>query len=273
LVQFLPVNGKKQPVTTNLHLGCMMDYPAPLFAICLSILWLSAKVGARLRKRARLEEDDRADLDVILTAALTLLGLIIGFTFSMAITRYDLRKRCEADEANIIGTEFARAGLLPEADARRVRGLLNSYLQQRVSFYNTRGSRELQKINASTSQLQRALWLSVQDRAFAQPTPIMALVVSGMNEVLNSQSYTQAAWWNRIPAAAWVLMIAIAICCNYLLGYTERRLEFGGFRLLVLPLIVSISFFLIAEIDSPGGGVIRVHPQNLESLFGLVQAK
>jgi hypothetical protein len=92
---------------------------------------------------------------------------------------------------------------------------------------------------------------------------VIALAVSGMNDVLNSQGYTQAAWWNRIPLAAWGLMAAIAICCNFLVGYGARHAETEGTLLLVLPLVVSIAFFLIADIDSPRGGVIRVQPQNL----------
>ena len=87
-----------------------------------------------------------------------------------------------------------------------------------------------------------------------------------MNDVLNSQGYTQAAWWNRIPIAAWGLMAAIAICCNLLIGFSVRDAKAEGLLLLILPLVVSISFFLIADIDSPRGGVIRVNPQNLISL-------
>jgi len=84
--------------------------------------------------------------------------------------------------------------------------------------------------------------------------------------VLNSQGYTQAAWWNRIPIAAWALLAVIAICCNLMVGYGTRRPDAGATLLLVLPLLVSISFFLIADIDSPRGGVIHVRPQNLVSL-------
>jgi len=93
-----------------------------------------------------------------------------------------------------------------------------------------------------------------------------------MNDVLNSQGYTQAAWWNRIPIAAWVLMAAMAICCNMLAGYGARNVKAEGILLLVLPLVVSIAFFLIADIDSPRRGVIRVHPQNLESLVESLRA-
>jgi hypothetical protein len=98
----------------------------------------------------------------------------------------------------------------------------------------------------------------------AQSTPLLALAVSGMNDVLNSQGYTQAAWRNRIPIAAWGLMMAIAIGCNLLIGYGARRRDWRIF--LILPVMVSITFFLICDIDSPSGGGIRVSPENLLSL-------
>ena len=258
---------KKDHLIANEHHACMMDTPALLFVICLVTLSLSAQTGAYVcNRRAKLNDGDRADLGVILTATLTLLGLIIGFTFSMAITRYDQRKDYEASEANAIGTEFVRAGLLPTAGAARVRERLRTYLNERVLFYTTRDVSQLQHIDTSTTQLQMDLWSAVQDQAAAQQTPIAALVASGMNDVLNSQAYTQAAWWNRIPIAAWVLMEVIAMCSAYLLGYTSHRHEGKAKRFFVLPLIVSISFFLIADIDSPRGGTILVHPRNLESL-------
>ncbi len=85
-----------------------------------------------------------------------------------------------------------------------------------------------------------------------------------MNDVLNSQGYTQAAWWNRIPMGAWALMSGIALLSNVLVGYGARKVRVRLF--MMLPLVVAVSFFLIADIDSPRRGVIRVHPQNLESL-------
>jgi hypothetical protein len=211
------------------------------------------------RKRARRLQRRSA-------AALTLLGLIIGFSFSMAINRYDQRKNYEEAEANAIGTEYLRADLLPAADAAKVRTLLRSYLDQRVLFYTTRDAQKLRLINADTAKLQADLWSALQAPAAAHPTPVVALAVAGMNDVLNSQGYTQAAWWNRIPIAAWGLMAAIAICCNLMIGYGAHKVEAESILLLVLPLVVSISFLFIADIDSPRGGVIRVSPHNLVSL-------
>jgi hypothetical protein len=244
----------------------VLRYPFLVLVLSFVAQWLSTRVGASLHKRRPLKEDEREDFGVVQAATLTLLGLIIGFSFSMAIGRYDLRKSYEEAEANAIGTEYVRAALVPAADAAGVRTLLRKYLDLRISFYRTRDQRDLQRINGDTAQLQTEMWSAVQDPAAAQPSPVIALAVAGMNDVLNSQGYTQAAWWNRIPIAAWGLMGVIAICCNLLFGYGARHAEAKSFLFLVLPLVVSISFLLIADIDSPRGGIIRVSPQNLSSL-------
>ena len=246
-----------------------VDFSHPLFVgfVSFCLLSLVAWIGFTfLSKRRSLEEAAREDISVILGATLTLLALIIGFSFSMAVGRYDLRKNLEEAEANAIGTQFVRAGLLPPADADKVRSLLKRYLDERIRFYLTHNAQQLAKINAQTAMLQNELWGAVQAAATAQPTPVVALAVAGMNDVLNSQSYTQAAWWNRIPHAAWWMMVLIAACCNLLLGYGSRNTEGGRVSRVVMPLIVSVAFMLIADIDSPRGGLIHVYPQNLQSL-------
>lgn len=252
----------------------LIQFPLFLVVVTFFVLLLSAWIGAFARKKRQpLKEEEYHDLDLVVAAVLTLLALIIGFSFSMAVNRYDQRKNYEEAEANAIGTEYVRADLLPAADGARVRALLREYLDQRILLYETGGERELQQINAQTAQLQVELWSAVKAPAVTQQTPVLALVVSGMNDVLNSQGYTQAAWWNRIPAGAWILMVLVAICCNVLIGYGARHVHGGSIRLIILPLVICIAFFLIADIDSPRRGMIRVHPQNLISLTQFVQGQ
>jgi hypothetical protein len=239
----------------------MLNYPILFSLLLLFVLWLLARLGTFLHTRRPLKDEEREDFSVVQTATLTLLGLIIGFSFSMAVGRYDQRKNYEEAEANAIGTEYFRAGLLPPADTAVVRTMLRKYLDLRISFYRTRDPRQ---INQRTAGVQAEMWAAVQAPALSHPTPVIMLVVSGMNDVLNAQGYTQAAWWNRIPVAAWSLMILIAGCSNLLVGYGLRCAR--AFLLFVLPLVVSVSFLLIADIDSPRGGLIKVAPQNLESL-------
>ncbi len=252
----------------------LLDKPAHLFVLVFIALCLSVVVGALLRRRRRdLHRDTHEYYTIILGGALTLLALIIGFSFSMAANRYDQRKNYEEAEANAIGTEYLRADLLPAADAERVRALLAKYVDERILFYTDRDKQERGRVNAYTAQLQNELWSAVKNAAALQPTPVNALVVAGMNDVLNSQSYTQAAWWYRIPGAAWALMISIAVCCNLMVGYTIRDIKAGLWLIPILPLIVSVAIYLIADIDSPRGGEIRIAPKNLISLSETIPAQ
>jgi len=243
----------------------VLDHPYLLFVVTVVVQWSAAYAGDAVRRHGTAPgEDKRADFDLVRAATLTLLGLIIGFTFQMAISRYDQRKTYEREEANAIGTEYLRADLLPAEDADKVRALLSKYLQQRLLFYTVDDAASLARVDSETTNLENALWQTASRAANANPTPPIALAVSGLNDVLNARGYTQAAWWNRIPLAAWGLMGLIAIAANLILGYGDRQTD--SLLLLVLPVVISIAIFLIADIDSPRGGVIRVVPQNLIAL-------
>jgi hypothetical protein len=245
-------------------LTTLLDHPLAFFLLSLIILWTSVQIGAFVRRKRPLPGDEKDDFTLVINASLTLLALIIGFTFSMAVSRYDQRKDYEEEEANAIGTEYVRLDFLSASDAAKIRDLLTRYLDQRLLFYTTHDSLQLEQVDRETSRLQSEMWSAVRTAAADNPTPPVTLAVWGMNDVLNRQGYTQAAWWKRIPVAAWSLMVSIAICCSLLVGYGARRRE--GFLFTILPFLVSVAFFLIAEIDSPRTGLIRIVPQNLVSL-------
>jgi hypothetical protein len=247
-------------------------YPTIVFVATCLALWLAARFGVRLGRRYPLDEATRQDFALVQGAALTLLGLITAFSFSMASGRYDQRKNLEEAEANAIGTEYVRAALLPAADAAKVRSLLKGYLDHRIQYFTAPSDASTGEINARTAKLQDELWAAVLGPAAATPTPIVALAVAGMNDVLNAQGYTQAAWWYRIPASAWALMLVTALCCNVLVGYGSRSAGRVNRVLLVFPVFTAIAFGFIADIDAPRHGIIRVVPQNLMSLASSLPA-
>jgi hypothetical protein len=245
----------------------ILSSPFAVFLLSAVVLWASAWFGATvLKKRRSLEEDERQYFGVIHGATLTLLALIIGFNVAMAIGHYDQRTNNEEREASAIGTEYLRLGVLADNDTNSARRLLEEYLNDRLRFYDTVDPNALERVDADTTQLQVRLWNAVRSPALATPTPVMALVVSGMNDVLNAQRYTQAAYWDRIPPGAWSLMAAIAIFANVMIGYSSRRETQENGIFIILPVVLAISFMLIADIDSPRGGLIHVRPSNLESL-------
>ncbi|MFP3557964.1 hypothetical protein SB861_45920 [Paraburkholderia sp. SIMBA_049] len=245
----------------------LMNHPLFLFIVSFVAMSIGAFAGAMLAHRHRkLADDIRDDFNVVQAATLTLLALMIGFTFSMAVSRYDQRKNYEEEEANAIGTEYLRAGLLPDSDAQRVQTLLRRYLDQRIRYYLAHDDDSIARINAATNQLENDLWIAVRNVAVEKQTPVIALTVSGMNDVINMQGYTQASWWNHIPLAAWSLMLGIGLFCNLLIGYGTRGQIRRNGVLLILPIVIALSFALIADIDSPRGGMIRLAPINLIAL-------
>jgi hypothetical protein len=252
-------------------MAALVDRPELLFVISFVGFLLAALLGVVAQRIWRpVKAGDQNELAIVQSTALTLLGLIVGFTFSMAVNRYDQRKNLEEAEANAIGAEYVRANLMPESAAAAARESLKRYLDQRILFYLTADPSRLAQIHIDTDRLSADLWAVARADASAQPTPVGALVVSGMNDVLSSADSATAAWLDRIPTAAWWLMLLIGVGSNVTLGFGAKR--FNTFLLAVLPLTVAVSLFLIADIDSPRGGVVDVEPINLsrfaESLKG-----
>src|SRR5215831_3958092 len=211
-------------------MATLANGPLILFAVSFVALWLAAWLGAAAFRRLRSEIDsERDDYAVVQGAVLTLLALIVGFTFSMAVTRYDQRKNLEEEEANAIGTEYLRVRLLPADAVANAQALLVAYLEQRIRWYVTPDDAELARIDQRTAELQSDLWSAVEPTARAQPTPVTLAVVTGMNDVLNSQGYTTAAWLNRIPAGARDLLAAISVCAMMVVGAgaRESKVRFG----------------------------------------------
>jgi len=250
----------------------IMNFPVILGLCALIFLWASARLGVFVRGRMHTVEPSELDeFGTVLGATLTLLGLLIGFTFSMAISRYDQRKNYEEEEANAIGTEYVRADLLPEPARTKVQAQLVQYLDLRIQRYDAHAIEDVSALAARTAQSQNIMWNEMKSAAIVNPNPVMATVVVGMNDVLNRQGYTQAARLNRIPATAWALMFVIALLSNFLIGFSSKKP--GRVRLLIVPLAVAISFLLVADIDSPQGGLIRVQPQNLQILADSLRPK
>jgi hypothetical protein len=251
----------------------LADHPVLFGAVTFIVLWLATWIGATVLPRlAPLDKSSRDEFGIVQAATLTLLGLIIGFTFSMATSRYDQRKNYEEDEANAIGTAYVRVELLPAPAAAKLRPLLRSYLEQRILFYTLTDAERLHAVDSETARLQGDLWAATRDGARSDPSPVTALAVASINDVLNSQGYTQAAWWNRIPVQAWILMAAIAICSSALLGYGAGHARAEAFMMPVLPLVVAIAFLLIADIESPRSGTISITARNLQALAQSLRA-
>ncbi|CAB3809614.1 hypothetical protein [Paraburkholderia fynbosensis] len=245
-------------------MAAFVDHPAVMLVVLFLVFLGAIAFGTFvLRRLIVLPGEERDDFSVVLTSTLTLLALLIGFSLSMAVNRYDQRKNLEEAEANAIGTEYARADLASPEVRPPMKAALVRYAHLRIEDYLTRDPGELARIGRDTTTVQSELWKLATAVAEGKPTPVGALVVAGMNDVLNSQDYSEAARINRVPLGSWILMIAIAIFGCVIQGYGAKGKLSVGLLIIILPVTVSLSLALIADIDSPRGGIIHVQPQNL----------
>ena len=250
----------------------LVDHPAAFFVVTLALLIASTQLGVLARNRLHdLTLADRSEFDLVRNAMFTLLGLMIGFAISMAVSRYDLRKSYEEAEANAIGTEYLRLDLMPPEISAAARALLRTYVNERLAFYQDRDPKQLENSDIETVDTMNALWAAIAPEAKARPTPITALVASGMNDVLNAQGYTLAAWRNRLPIEVWMLLMLVAAGCNFLIGFGAERLSVITHA--ILPVTASLAFLLIADIEGPRNGLVRVQPVNLADTAAAMREK
>ena len=240
----------------------LIDHPAVLFVATLALFVGCTRAGALARLHGhRLTPAERAEFDLVRNAMFTLLGLIIGFAISMAVSRYDLRKSLEEAEANAIGTEYLRLDFMAPQTAAKARALLRTYTDQRIAFYALLDTDGAAGNAAETATTMAALWAAVAPEVDARPTQVAALVASGMNDVINADGYTVAAWRNRLPVEVWLLLILVGAGCNFLIGFGAEKLSSTTHA--ILPITASLAILLIADVEGPSNGFVRVHPENL----------
>jgi len=243
------------------------EFPLLVLVGSFALQVLTTVAGDAARKRSSNVRDAQTDAALLLSSTLMLLYLIVGFCFSMAINRYDLRKNAENNEALAIAAEYSRADLLKPEHKAKVQALLRDYLEMRIASYLTSSDDSA----ADSRELQQKVWPVVRAAITEMPPPLPELMITGMNDVMNAQGASRGAFSDRIPAPVWALMIAIAAGCCWVIGLRARRTDWFAF--MIVPISASVSFFLIADLDSPHGGAIRVAPQNLTSLSQTLSAR
>ncbi|MDB6122664.1 MAG: hypothetical protein JWQ71_1657 [Pedosphaera sp.] len=249
-----------------------------LWGICMAtvaVLLLSAAAGFWLgRYQGRHSEImQKVPMAEIVGAMFGLLAFMLGFTFSLAATRFDARRALVVDEANAIGTTYLRAGLLPEPYRAEIRKLLREYVKQRLMFAQ---SGEIAQGIAQAEEMQGRLWAEAVTAGEKNPGSIVTgLFISSLNEVIDLHAKRIAfGLRNHIPTSIWAALYFLAICTMGMMGC---HMGLAGARrlLAIIPLVLTFSvvMFLIADLDRPQKGLLRVSQQALTDLLDKLNAE
>lgn len=241
----------------------------PLWSVGLILILLyavAAEIGFRAYGIARRNHDrsDAADEVQVLSTALILLALLLGFTFSMALARYDDRRMEVVQEANDIGTAWLRASLVDNDAARQLQAQLKDYARSRIAR-TTMGNNEDAYVDLKIegADMRTRIWaLAAAATAPEHSTAQSASLIAAVNAVLDSATRRETAIEARIPSQVLGLLLVYSVVSAALLGYV-----FGAYgaphRLtgLVLFTLLAFTITLILDLDRAQGGGVKVSQQ------------
>lgn len=202
-------------------------------------------------------------------AILGLLGLLLGFSFAMAVGRFDSHRALVVQEANSIGTTWLRTDFLPGPYKGQVRELLIHYTQLKITdFDSTNDGEELAPADKQKAEIHTKLWQNASDASVERNTPVLATFITSLNETIELDSLRKAALRNHVPVAVWLLLLLVAGCGAWASGYGSGT---GGsrsiFNQFLFPLLIAVVITLIADIDRAHKGIIGMSCVPLEELL------
>ena len=209
-------------------------------------------------------------------AILGLLALMIGFTFSMALSRFEARRDAVVVEATAIGTTALRARLLPAPHKGETVKLLRDYVQLRLDLTRRAvvSPQELNDTITRSNAIQEALWqqamaVAAKDNAMV-PT---GLFLQSLNEMIDDQEKRLAALSNRLPMIIVIALYGVSIVGIGFAGYGSG-IESKRSRLPVYltGILVAAMVLLIQDIDRPGAGFIKVSQQPMVNAAAAIAA-
>lgn len=251
-----------------------------LFILTVALVLLSICIGQFFgdRRRRQPDHESESSLGAIVGATLGLLAFMLAFTFGMAAERLGTRKQLLLDEVNAIGTTYLRAGLLLEPHRSEVQKLLREYVDTRASLAKEALSGELSKFNEAVSRsetLQEQIW----SRAVAitdadRNSEIDALFIDSLNQMIDLHNSRLTVFNYRIPTLIWYVLYFIAILAMVMVGYQKGLSSKSSVKItIVLALTFSVVIFLIADLDRPIEGTLRVNQKPILELQKKMQAQ
>ncbi|PZO02363.1 MAG: hypothetical protein DCF28_08580 [Alphaproteobacteria bacterium] len=200
-----------------------------------------------------------------MTAVLGLLALLLGFSFSMVMDRYETRRILVIEEANALGTTWLRIQILDAPERQTMSVLLERYVDARLVWSETGAEGPA---TPEAEALQRQLWTAMGDVLRSGNPPLLTRgVMDTLNESFDLAVTRQSARGAHLPDAVFYSLIIYAavsmVMLGALLGAHRKPHRTQTMLLLVLLTLIHL---VILDLDRPRAGNIQVSQQALIDL-------
>jgi len=241
-----------------------------------ALLLAASEIGYRLGLASEGAPDSlRTLMSGIGAAILGLLGLLLGFSLSMAIARWDARRDVIIQEANAIGTLSLRAGLLEELPRSQLQEALRAYSERRIALGGSRNDPDrLRTARSESEALHLTIW-SVVERANRATTAnaTLASLINAANAVIDLHELRLASLENQLPPALFLLLLALASLSVAFLAWSFGAASHRGRAAMVmLALLIGAVLLLIMDVNRPQRGMVAVGVAPLERVAASTSA-
>jgi len=240
--------------------------------VCAILIWLAVEVGFQYGRRRKESTADDAPLGATLAAAFGVVALLLGFSFQIAVNRYDVRREVVVDEANAIGTTILRTRLFDEATGTRMRIMLHGYVDARIEFSKAGvDASERASAAARSSLLQHDLWRQAMSAVARNPhSTLYPLFIVTLNDMIDVSERQGEVLNAVIPAPIlWVLFIVIVVAAVLLGIEFGRKGRRANLVTALFSIMIALVIGIIIDLDLPQHGLIRIDLTPLHNLYSL----
>lgn len=238
-----------------------------IFAVVLSAgILVLLEIGRRVGVRRIAEEGETASkgLSAIEGAIFGLLGLILAFLFSGALTRFDAARHLVVEEANDIGTAWLRIALLPADAQPSMRDLFRRYLDSRIEVYrrvpNIPDMEAVRAALAGSTNLQSEIWaLAVSSSRAAGTVQTPSLLLPALNAMFDIATTRTEATRLDPPMIIFAMLGALTLACSLFAGYDMAiRRHLNVLYSIAFAVVLSVTAYVIIDLEYPRLGLLQV---------------
>ncbi len=251
----------------------LYDHSSLLITLCLFLAILIAnEISFHFGRYVQNRTDDeiKSLTGAVQASVLGLLALLLGFTFSMSMQRYDSRNQALIEEANAIGTAQLRTELLASPFDHQAKQLLDSYVHKRIQLSHLDLTEVSQRDSyfKQLADLQKALWSVALAAAEADPRAVTSgYFINALNGVFDAQTKRTALLQMHVPEVVILLLFLVFIASSCMLGYsaglTGKRIVTPS---ILISFLIALIVFIIIDLDRPRRGFIQVDQSLLTTL-------
>lgn len=244
--------------------------------VTLVLLIMSVELGYWIGLKAKIEmtQPMKDQISTIQTAILTIFTFLLGFTFAMALSRFDNRKQMVVKESNAIGTAVLRSQLLPENQRAKMNDLFKEYVNVEFSITSRANipAKEKKELSQESKRLQTLLWTEAFNATENNPLSVPAgLFATSVNQLIDVKTERDIAISNHVPEIVLIGLLLFAALAIGILGYGNGlAATHARYPAIILCIVITLSFILIIDLDRPNRGLTLVSQESMIDLMTII---